>query len=119
MLPRPSRMTPALIEVSAALLLALLITATALFSRRAPVASELGARSVVGDLAPATSVASPPPRMLSSAPAAAPPDPSAQPSPIASSSRPPLRIAKPPGDCNPPYTLDPDGVKVPKRHCYR
>ena len=49
-------------------------------------------------------------------PSAAPPPTTQPPAPRPPAPRPPSGRPKP--NCNPPYTLDADGVRIPKRECY-
>jgi serine/threonine-protein kinase len=66
----------------------------------------------VGSAPPALSSAAPPPP-VASAKKHAPPPLVSKPPPTAASSAPPRPVL----DCDPPFVVDPSGVKIPKRHC--
>lgn len=87
-----------------------------------PLAASLEAPAAVP--APAVTSSSPPVTAPASSPAPAPaPSPSAErprqphPGPVAPPSRPSSTASAPTRSCDPPYTFDRSGIKVPKREC--
>lgn len=81
-------------------------------------ATSLPAAEPAEPTAEPTEAVSPPPTQPSAEPTPADAAPSAAP---AESSPPKARVIKqatPPAGCNPPYTLDKDGTRIPKLECY-
>jgi serine/threonine protein kinase len=112
--PKPAARAavPALIGISGALLVGFVVMTIALVQRSRdsdePVSAEPAEISVTSvESSPAPSVASP----------AIAPTPSA--APAASSAPKKTTKALRADDCTPPYTIDHEGVRVPKRHCYK
>ncbi len=103
----------ALIGISAALLIGFVFMTVALVQRSR--AAEAPSPPPKSSSSVTTTLPTPPPPPMDPEPAL--PESSSVPEP--SGKKP---AAKPPNrasDCNPPYTLDRDGVRVPKRHCYK
>lgn len=111
--PKPASRTavPALIGISGALLIGFLVMTIALVQRSRSSAEPASAESAQISASSAESALAP---VVTS-----PPITSVTPPAISSSSTSRKTPKVPRSDCNPPYTLDADGVRVPKRHCYK
>jgi serine/threonine protein kinase len=112
--PKPAARAavPALIGISGALLVGFVVMTIALVQRsRAsdePASAEPAEISVTSvESSPAPSVASP----------AIAPTPSTAPAPSSAPKKTTKALRA--DDCTPPYTIDHEGVRVPKRHCYK